>query len=231
MIYIYTRVSTQGQADKGDSIANQIKKCQAWATMEDLEDETEIIEEKAVSGGMPFKDRPQGKLVFEKLKHGDILICYKLDRLFRNSLDALQTTEELTKIGVGLVLLNIAHKDITRDAVGKLILSILSAVAEMEKETIRGRMMDGKEAKRAKGFWCGGRPPFGYKIQKTEAGSTLIENPETMPALALIMKSYKNGLSLRDIESDLEHAGHTLSFASIGRIIRHQEALTTKTAK
>lgn len=205
MIYIYTRVSTQGQADKGDSIANQIKKCQAWAVMEDLEDETDVIEEKAVSGGMPFKDRPQGKIVFEKLNANDILICYKLDRLFRNSLDALQTTEELTKMGVGLVLLNIHHKDITRDAVGKLVLSILSAVAEMEKDTIKVRMMDGKAARKSKGGYVGGVVPFGYRSIKdpnVEKGKILVEHEreqEIIDGLRIWIETGKTYQSFSDL--------------------------------
>jgi len=221
MIYIYTRVSTQGQAEKGDSIAGQIKKCQAWAVMEDIEDEICILEEKAVSGGIPLPERPKGKELFEKLKDGDFVICYRLDRLFRNSLDALQVTEEFTKMGVGLVLLNIAHKDITRDAVGKLILAILAAVAEMEKETIRARMMDGKESKREKGFWCGGRPPFGYEIKRSEAGSILVEVPEDMQIIKNILFEHQSGDSYRDISKNLQSEyGIQMSFATIGRIIR-----------
>jgi len=220
MIYIYTRVSTQGQAEKGDSIAGQIKKCKAWAIMEDVEDEVCILEEKAVSGGIPLFERPKGKELFSRLKDGDFVICYRLDRIFRNSLDALQVTETFTKMGVGLVLLNIAHKDITRDAVGKLILAILAAVAEMEKETIRARMMDGKESKRAKGFWCGGRPPFGYKIEKTENGSILVKDPEKTPALLFILGCHKEGMPLRKIEEELKSAGYKISFATIGRVIR-----------
>lgn len=219
MIYIYTRVSTQGQAEKGDSIEGQIKKCQAWAVMEDLEDETEVIEEKAVSGGVPLKERPQGKKVFEKLKDGDFLICYKLDRLFRNSLDALQTTEALVDMGVGLVLLDIAHKDITRDAVGKLILSILSAVAEMEKERIKDRMMDGKEIKRAKGFWMGGHTPFGYDREKTEKGTKLVECPKNMPIRKEIIGMYENGLSPRKIAKGFKQ----ISASTIGRIINQHK--------
>jgi putative DNA-invertase from lambdoid prophage Rac len=220
MIYIYTRVSTQGQAEKGDSIKGQIAKCQAWATIEDVEGEITVIEELAVSGGVPLRERPQGKILFNQIKAGDIVICYRLDRLFRNALDALQTTEEFAGLGVGLVLLNISHKNIIEDSVGKLILSILSAVAEMEKETIRGRMMDGKESKRARGFWCGGRPPFGKRIAKTPEGSRLVDCPMQKPVLTDIINMHRKGYSYRKIEQQLKDEGHNLTFASVGRIVR-----------
>jgi len=162
MIYIYTRVSTLGQADKGDSIDIQISKCVGWAKYRHPDVEYKIFEEKAISGSMPMKDRPQGSIVFNEIKEGDIFISYKLDRAFRNTQDALLVAEEFKKRGVGLVLMNMSENDMNTDSIGKLIFTILAAVGEMERETIRDRMKEGKIARKKKGGYVGGRVPYGW---------------------------------------------------------------------
>ena len=166
MIYIYTRVSTLAQVKTNDSLDIQVNKCSAWASYKFPGVETKIIKEEAISGSMPMNERPKGRVVFDSIKSGDIFISYKLDRAFRNTEDALSIARNFKKRGVGLVLLNMSENDITTDSIGKLIFTILAAVAEMERETIRDRMKEGKASRKAKGGYVGGVVPFGYRSIK-----------------------------------------------------------------
>lgn len=217
-IYAYARVSSRSQDEKGTSAPIQFEKIKDWSTYKHKG--VEVIElSDAVTGGMPLKERESGKLFFDLVKKGDIFVAAKFDRAFRNVADGLNVADELKKKGVGLVLLNISDSDVIKDVNGKLIFTVLIAVAEMEKDTIKTRMMEGKAAKRANGFWCGGRAPFGYKIKKTEDGSILIEDPETMPDLKRILEMDKAGYSLRTICKELNGKR---SFAVIGKIINKQ---------
>lgn len=179
MIYIYTRVSTLAQVKTNDSLDIQVAKCSAWASYKFPDVETKIIKEEAISGSMPMKERPEGSVVFNAAKSGDIFISYKLDRAFRNTQDALLVAEDFKKRGIGLVLLNMSENDITTDSIGKLIFTILAAVAEMERETIRDRMKEGKASRKSKGGYVGGVVPFGYRSIKDpnqEKGKIKVED-------------------------------------------------------
>ena len=68
----------------------------------------EIMVEEGVSGSAPVLERPQGGLLFAKLKKGDAGIAPKLDRLFRSPLDALTVVEDLRQRGVSCIFLTIA---------------------------------------------------------------------------------------------------------------------------
>lgn len=169
-IFIYARVSTFEQAEKGDSIENQINECKKWAAYKHEGVECRVFEEKAISGSMPMKDRPQGSIVFNEIKEGDIFIVHKLDRAFRNTLDALFVAEDFQKRGVGFVMKNISENDMSTDVMGKFMFTVFSAIGEMERGQIAGRMSEGRSLRKAKGGFVGGRPGFGYRS---------VEDPES----------------------------------------------------
>jgi len=162
-VFIYARVSTFEQAEKGDSIENQINECKKWAAYKHEGVECRVFEEKAISGSMPMKDRPQGSIVFNEIKEGDIFIVHKLDRAFRNTRDALFVAEEFQKRGVGFVMKNISENDMSTDIMGKFMFTVFSAIGEMERGQIAGRMSEGRSSRKAKGGFVGGRPGFGYR--------------------------------------------------------------------
>jgi putative DNA-invertase from lambdoid prophage Rac len=83
------------------------------------------------------EDRPLGGLLFAKLQRGDIVIAAKLDRLFRSALDALKVEESLKTRAVKLHLLDLGG-DIAGNGISRLFLTIAAAVAEAERDRIRG---------------------------------------------------------------------------------------------
>jgi len=119
-VYGYVRVSTKAQADDGLSIEAQERQLRGYAMMNGLEID-EIYVEKAVSGWKPINNRPQGKRLTAHLSAGDIVLCAKLDRMFRSAKDALIVSDKLSKQGVCLHLLDrdlfvapLAHGDDVR---------------------------------------------------------------------------------------------------------------------
>jgi len=167
MIYIYTRISTQGQANKGkseegaenkiDSIENQIKRCKGWLIANDFDDSDEnitIVQEKAVSGSLPLDERPAGGAMFNGLQEGDVLICYKLDRLFRNLYDSVVVSEQLRDRKITLVIMD-AGGNLTDDILGKMYFTLLSLFAEFERKKTAERTKEGSDNRAADGGFIG----------------------------------------------------------------------------
>ena len=90
----------------------------------------------AVSGSLPLAERPQGKLLLASLKPGDVVVTAKLDRMFRSALNALDVLAQLKAAGVSLHMIDLGG-DVTGNGVSKLVFTILSAVAEAERDRIR----------------------------------------------------------------------------------------------
>ena len=95
-VYGYVRVSTKQQSEDGLSLDAQQRILEGYAMMQGLQID-HIFIERAVSGWKPFDTRPQGKLLAERLTKGDVILCSKLDRLFRSARDALTVSDDLKK--------------------------------------------------------------------------------------------------------------------------------------
>src|SRR3954452_25090170 len=105
-VYGYTRVSTDRQADEGESLGAQQRVVEGYAMMLGLKLD-EIFVERGVSGSKPLRDRPEGARLLATLKEGDVLITPKLDRMFRSALDALNVLGQIQKRGVSLHMIDL----------------------------------------------------------------------------------------------------------------------------
>jgi len=110
--------------------------------------------ERGVSGAKPLADRPEGAALLAALGRGDTIITAKLDRMFRSALDALDVLRRLKGRNVGLHMIDLGG-DVTRDGISKLVFTILSAVAEAERDRIRERVAVVKADQRARGRYLG----------------------------------------------------------------------------
>jgi len=90
----------------------------------------------------------------ETVEKDDVIITAKLDRAFRNAADALATLEELKDLGVGLHMIDLGG-DVCGNGISKLIFTILSAVAENERDRIRERIRDVKRHLASQGVYGG----------------------------------------------------------------------------
>jgi DNA invertase Pin-like site-specific DNA recombinase len=192
-VFGYVRVSTFEQASKGDSLETQRAKITGYAMMQGWEI-AEVFVEGGVSGSVPLADRPEGAKLLGAVGKGDMIITPKLDRMFRSAADALGTLEELKAQGVGLVMIDLGG-DVTGNGISKLVFTILSAVAENERDRIRERIREVKRHLASQGIYGGGKPPYGFDV----VDGRLVENPEQQKALQEMKAMRKGGASLRDI--------------------------------
>ncbi|SAL24241.1 transposon resolvase [Caballeronia terrestris] len=112
------------------------------------------IVEETVSGSVEAFKRPLFAKLVEKLEQGDVLIVTKLDRLGRSALDVRSTVEKLAEMGVRVHCLQLGGADLTSSA-GKLIMGVLSSIAEFEKDLIIERTQAGLARAKAEGKQLG----------------------------------------------------------------------------
>ena len=165
--YGYVRVSTQRQADEGESLAVQQRQITGYAQMIGVEAPTFFVEE-GVSGTKPLSERPAGLDLLATMQRGDVIVCAKLDRMFRSALDALQMVKEFKAKGVSLHLIDLGG-DVAGNGISKLFFTIISAVAEAERDRIVQRILDVKTDQRRRGKHLGGSRPFGYQVNEDGA--------------------------------------------------------------
>lgn len=110
-----------------------------------------------VSGKAHAAQRKQFSVLLGKLRARDMLVVSKLDRLGRDAPDVLATIKSLAELGVEVVVLQLGKLDLTSPA-GKLMLAMLAAVAEMERDLIVERTQAGLARAKAEGKILGRRP-------------------------------------------------------------------------
>lgn len=126
-------------------------------------------------------DRPELKAMLMTLRAGDVLVIDSFSRLSRSTKDLLSLVEQLTGMGVHLVSLK-ENLD-TTTATGKLMLTMLSALSQFERDLIAERTIDGLKAARARGR-CGGRPRSGSDKDRKQAYAMYKANVMTCKEIA-----------------------------------------------
>jgi putative DNA-invertase from lambdoid prophage Rac len=218
-VYAYTRVSTIRQASEGESLEVQERIVAGYAMQHGLKVDS-VFTEGGVSGSVPLGDRPQGKALLAILKPGDTVITPKLDRMFRSALDALGVLADLKRQDVSLHMIDLGG-DVTTNGVSKLVFTILSAVAEAERDRTRERISEVKRDQRNRGRFLGGVAPFGWRVGDT---GELVEVPDQQKAIAKMVKLRAGGQSLRAIAATMNAAGFAISHVTVGEAIRAAEA-------
>jgi putative DNA-invertase from lambdoid prophage Rac len=224
-VYGYVRVSTDRQAEEGESLGTQQRTLQGYALMHGMALDRVFVE-RGVSGSKPLDERPQGAALLAALAPGDIILTPKLDRMFRSALDALKVLGELRDAGVSLHMLDLGG-DVTGNGISKLVFTILSAVAEAERDRIRDRIRDVKADQKARRRYLGGSVPFGFRLGDQ---GELIEVPDQQAAIARMMAMRQAGASLRNIAEAMQAAGFNLSHVSIKKVVQRQHLATAKAA-
>ena len=163
MVYGYKRVSTKKSGTNGNSLEDQENKLK--------EAGAEIIISDIYTGTK--MNRPNLDRLMKKLAEGDTLIVTKLDRLARTAIEGSIVIRELYDRGVVVHILNMGRAD--RTPMGKLIVIMVLAFAEFERDMIVERTQIGKELARAKGIRVDGRPKKFSTIQIDHALGLLDE--------------------------------------------------------
>ena len=190
---LYCRVSTAEQANGGLSLDTQRQQITGYAMMKGWS-VAEFFVEAGVSGSVPLADRPEGHRLLAALQPGDVVITAKLDRAFRSAADALGTLEQLKDDKVALHMIDLGG-DVTGNGISKLVFTILSAVAENERDRIRERVRDAKRHRASQRLYNGGKRPFGFDVVE----GRLVPNVNEQAALTRAKILRQQEASLREI--------------------------------
>ena len=149
----------------GYSLEAQRTRMRAFAEFNEYEIAGEY--EDAGKSGKSIEGRDEFNHMMEDIKTGkddvSFVLVFKLSRFGRNAADVLSTLQTMQDFGVNLICVEDGI-DSSKDA-GKLMISVLSAVAEIERENIRVQTMEGRIQKARDGKWNGGFPPYGYSLK------------------------------------------------------------------
>ena len=202
-VYTYKRVSTAMQID-GYSLDAQRSRMKAYADFNDYEIVGEY--EDAGKSGKSIEGRMQFRQMMEDVKSGkdniSYVLVFKLSRFGRNAADVLSTLQVMQDFGVNLICVEDGI-DSSKDA-GKLMISVLSAVAEIERENIRVQTMEGRIQKAREGKWNGGFAPYEYQL----VNGKLEINEEEAVAIRTIYDQYVNtDIGSNGISKYLENHG------------------------
>jgi DNA invertase Pin-like site-specific DNA recombinase len=200
----YLRVSTQEQAREGVSLDAQEARIRAYCTAAGLE-LVGMIREEGVSGSVPLARRPAGgRLVLSVArKQAAHVVAVKLDRLFRDAVDALEQSRAWDRAGVALHLIDCGGQAIdTRSAIGRMFLTMLAACAELERNLTAERTAAALAHLKANRE-AYSPTPYGFD----RSGSRLVGNPAELAAVERIRDLHAAGASLRSIARELAAAG------------------------
>jgi DNA invertase Pin-like site-specific DNA recombinase len=152
--------------------------------------------DEGVSGKVPAMQRAQFRILLDKIRDGETLVVSKLDRLGRDAQDIGTTIKMLAARRIEVIVLQLGKVDLTSSA-GKLMLTMLAAMAEMERDLLVERTQSGLARAKAEGKTLG-RPARTTDEQR-----------------AAMIARFKTGESISALARDYE-----VSRASVMRIVK-----------
>ena len=198
----YVRVSTERQAEFGVSLEAQEAKVRAMATVQGAE-----LVEVIVDGGESAKsmNRPGLQRLLAMVNAGKIqgVIVAKLDRMTRSVKDLCGLLELFERRKVALI--SVAESLDTGSAAGRLVITIMGAVSQWEREAIGERTRDALRHKRANGQRVG-NIEFGYRLAPD--GRHVEPEPVEQAAIQALRELRANGHSLRATATELTRRGY-----------------------
>ena len=228
-IYGYVRVSTTEQAANGISIDTQKELINNFVQQKFNRDVDEFFVDAGVSGTEPITEREASRNMTDVMDEHDIIVSTRLDRLSRSSTDLLQTVPIFEATGVTYYLCeqfgdmpisyprkkgktSLHSKFDMNEMVNKIMVMVLSAVAEIEHGSTVDKFKEGKLAWAPKGYSVGGSAPYGFRKveEKVKSGnrvkrrSKLVEIPEEQVILDFIFKLRAKKLGARRIAKQID---------------------------
>jgi site-specific DNA recombinase len=180
---VYVRVSTEEQRER-QTIETQRQFAQQYCELHKIH-VVEVYSDDGVTGTLPLSQRPAGRRLLQDARAGkfDTLFFYKLDRLGRDPRMTLNAVNELESFGIKVK--SMTEPFDTSDATGRFLLTILSGVAGLERETFLERSRAGTERLARDGAWLGGIVPFGYRVEGKKREARLIISQEPLPGVPM----------------------------------------------
>ena len=200
---IYIRVSSERQV-QGYSLDGQKRYLKEWAEFEGM-----TVSEIYVEPGKSGKSIT-GREVFQRMLDDissrkvtpDYVVVFKLSRFGRNAKDILNSLNRIQSYGVNLICKEDGLD--SSSAMGRMMITILGAVAEMERENILAQSMLGREEKAKQGGWNGGFAPYGYELID---GKLFVKEDEAAIVRLVFDKFLNGGMGYSTIAGYLNHQG------------------------
>ncbi len=216
----YVRVSDERQRDDGLSIENQITKIRAYCDTYGL---VLVGVYGDAKSGKDTKRRPGVQTVLglaarKRVKH---VVIYKLERMFRNTEDALKCSKYLDKNDVALH--SVTEKIDTKSPMGNFFFTIIAAIAELERGKISERVKDVMGFKKERGGRVSRFAPLGCKFD----GDNVVEDPRALSAIYRAKELVGMGMSYAKTsnvlfrEGFVNRNGAKFSKESIMKMVRH----------
>ena len=171
-VFAYMRASTGRQVDSIAIQRQQTSEYFQWRLKERGFIWGGGFEDLAVSGRKELRSRPGGSKLDLELQPGDCVIITKLDRAFRNARDTLTLTDRWRARGIDLHVLNL-NVD-TSTPMGKAMLTMAAAFAELESSQISERVRESIAYRKSQGRPGSGSPPYGLKVVRRWNGSKTV---------------------------------------------------------
>lgn len=225
---MYDAIYARQSVEKADSISveSQVEFCK----FETKGGEYKSYIDKGFSG--KNINRPAFEEMLRDIKKGIIkrVIVYKLDRISRSILDFSNMMETFEKYHVQFV--SSTEKFDTQTPIGRAMLNICIVFAQLERETIQKRVADSYYSRSKKGFYMGGRVPYGFSLENTVIGgvktSKYVPKSEEIEQIKLMYLIYSQpSKSLRDVlkyfsKNNLNHLrGKTWCTARVSELLRN----------
>lgn len=245
-IYGYCRVSTKEQVRNGISIETQQKQITEFVKGKYNRPVDEWFFDEGISGKENIIDRPGSRAMTDVMDECDVLVCTRLDRFSRSTSDLLSIIPNLEATNVTLFFCEqfgdvpivypkfegekgLRTRFDMAEMTNKIMLMVLSAVAEIEHGMIKDRLGDGKIEWAERGYAIGGSVPYGYKAEKQRVGegkgarmrTKLVRDPETFPIYQSIMRLHKRGLGCRRIANQINslYKGADMKYSKVRKIV------------
>lgn len=180
--------------------------------------EATFYEERSVSGAkIPFADRPEGGKLLAALRAGDRVLVTKIDRAARNVRDLLDLVERIERAGCSIVFIDQSID--TSGPMGRFLLTLLGAIAELEAGIVAERRRESLAQFAAEGRHAVGRAPFGLEAVENPNGRGLVlrPHPEEAPLLRAAVDALFRGEAQR---TWAERVG--MGAPAFGRLLRNE---------
>ena len=226
-VWLYARFSTDGQSE-GTSLDVQRSQLKAICETERLKPSGFVID-RATSGNKPLADREHGGRMLARLRMGDVVIGLKLDRMFRNAADCLNTAADLHKRGVRLFLHDLGGW-ISGTPEAEFRLTIFAGVAQFERRRIATRIREAKAYLRTKDRFEGGDVPFGFrKVERPTSERTRRDTPvyyiEPQPEIQCLAGDLlRRGYSSRLARGEFVARGYNVSHVAVAKLFKKLRA-------
>jgi DNA invertase Pin-like site-specific DNA recombinase len=207
-VFGYCRASTVKQSESPETQKGLITQ---YCKFMNLPEPSAYYVDPGVSGKVPINERPAGGVMIARLKCGDHVIVAKVDRMFRRLSDAATVLDRFERAGVRLHICNLMGGAIDLSSpIGRFLIHILAAFAEMERAFIAERIKEGVARARTRGI-NPGRARFGFK--KVRAWDRVknkylkidVPDPDERATMAEIVKMRMSGMTFRAIANELTY--------------------------